>query len=453
MHSELDRITRSLFREDINFSYKEVQSYNMSQNGNNSIPEESGVGEASGSSNSHVTSQCVVEPFSRRIDSMVSYPCKDKVPQVKEWNKLTKKRPHAAGTQFGLLCGKTNGFLVVDCDLLKKSDPKLYVDGLYAWNEWIKQHGDVCGPRVKTGSGGLHVYFCYDPEIPGFNQQLDGSLVSAEHAGKKIKIDVLTDEKNVIAPGSPNYEYLTEEDKRRPLVPLPPWLKEILTTSNQPAKKRRMQETRAQHTKETQKKQPKKAKLQEAKQNNEQRNKVDRHTLQAKVEELDASHAASYDTWTRVLWAICNTARENNYDALDIAVEFSRKCPTKFRGEEDVRKVYEQARNYDGLGFRYIVSLAGRNSDTRSNCLRLLRERLARASEKQVLPVAVNAIERVHRDGSLMTVSYTDECGARTSLKVHTAYAAVYDNYGKFWAADARQPNGKKLALLEAQTS
>ncbi|RWR99176.1 hypothetical protein B4U79_17072, partial [Dinothrombium tinctorium] len=172
---------------------------------------------------------------------MVSYPCKGKIPLLKEWNKLKEKKPHAPGTQFGLLCGKTNDLLVVDCDLLKDSDPNLYVDGLYAWNEWIKQHGDVCAPRVKTGSGGLHVYFCYDSQVPPSNQQLEGNLVSKEHAGKKIKIDVLTNERNVIAPGSPGYEYLTEEDKLRPLVPMPEWLKSKLQSVNN-TKKRELKE-------------------------------------------------------------------------------------------------------------------------------------------------------------------------------------------------------------------
>ncbi|RWS03242.1 hypothetical protein B4U79_16532 [Dinothrombium tinctorium] len=381
-----------------------------------------------------------VEPFSRRIESMVSYPCKQKIPQVKEWNKLKEKKPHAPGTQFGLLCGKTNGFLVVDCDLLKNSDPKLYVDGLYAWNEWIKQHGDVCAPRVKTGSGGLHVYFCYDSQVPDFCQQLEGKLVSAEHDGKKIKIDVLTNEKNVIAPGSPGYEYLTEEDKLRPLVPLPEWLKEILMTTSkqQHAKKKHKLETKVVPEKKRKLKQHSKFEATNdnnncstsTKHSNNEGSTIEGSTIEESsiegssiegsgiegssiegssiegngslevswvelagvVNELDASLAEPFDSWSRVLWAICSTARKNHFTALDIAVLFSKKCPAKFRGEEDVRKVYEKA---DGrLGFGYLVWLS------------------------------VDDIE--FRDSKTLMVSYTDEQGSRGKLRIFAPYAAVY---------------------------
>ncbi|RWR99216.1 hypothetical protein B4U79_17064, partial [Dinothrombium tinctorium] len=136
------------------------------------------------------------KPFSQQIESMVSYPCTDKRPQVAGWNTLTKKVPHAQGKQFGLLCGKTNNLIVIDCDLLKNSDPNRYVDGLYAWSEWEKKYGEVCAPRVKTGSGGRHIYFLYDKEIKHKNQQLDGALVDESLAGRKIKIDILTNGRN-----------------------------------------------------------------------------------------------------------------------------------------------------------------------------------------------------------------------------------------------------------------
>ena len=70
---------------------------------------------------------------------------------------------------------------------------------------------------------------------------------------------------------------------------------------------------------------------------------VEKTLLETVVYGIPATHANIYDDWCRVIWAIANTAKENIYDALDVADNFSKQS-SKYVDPEDVRKIYEKSR-------------------------------------------------------------------------------------------------------------
>lgn len=67
--------------------------------------------------------------------------------------------------------------------------------------------------------------------------------------------------------------------------------------------------------------------------------------------------AESYDDWIKIVWAISETARQNGYDAVDIADEFSKKSQSNYQGIDDVKKIYAAADGRLGFGtLRYFVT-------------------------------------------------------------------------------------------------
>ena len=87
----------------------------------------------------------------------------------------------------GVLCGKTNGIIVVDYDIYKTDDGyrKIHLDSLRGI------HGDNCY-IVQTGKGGFHVYHQYNEDVEHWTGQ-------TEIQGY---IDVRTTGNYVVGPGS-----------------------------------------------------------------------------------------------------------------------------------------------------------------------------------------------------------------------------------------------------------
>ena len=79
----------------------------------------------------------------------------------------------------GVPTGKVNGFTVLDID--KKKD----VDGFKSLERLGLDLDSLSGPRVKTPSGGLHIYFRFCPSVkttagklgPGLDIRNDGGYV------------------------------------------------------------------------------------------------------------------------------------------------------------------------------------------------------------------------------------------------------------------------------------
>lgn len=127
------------------------------------------------------------------------FPCrsfgKPKAPYVKWKEEATtnietirswwKKWPSAL---VSVPTGKVNGFTVLDID--KKKD----VDGFKTLEQLGLELDSLLGPRVKTPSGGRHIYFEYSPTVknsagklgPGLDVRNDGGyvIVAGEIAGQ-----------------------------------------------------------------------------------------------------------------------------------------------------------------------------------------------------------------------------------------------------------------------------
>ena len=88
---------------------------------------------------------------------IIYFPCKGKIPSVKEWQKLTTSKKVKEKSNYGVLCGKVSGITIIDID--NKSDAMIK-NGVDIWNLLLKQFNDGTAletPTVKTGSSGLHI--------------------------------------------------------------------------------------------------------------------------------------------------------------------------------------------------------------------------------------------------------------------------------------------------------
>lgn len=139
-------------------------------------------------------------------------PLNGKTPIVKDWAKLGTPDDfrgvnYPEGSNIGIITGIRSGLVVVDID------PKH--GGLDSLFELEMEHGEFNGPRVRTGSGGVHFYFKH----PG------GRVPNS--VGKVAPgIDIRGDGGQVVAPPSVHPEtgkrYAWE--KTGDLPKIPPWL-------------------------------------------------------------------------------------------------------------------------------------------------------------------------------------------------------------------------------------
>lgn len=130
---------------------------------------------------------------------------------------------HAAPTanNVGIAPGPS-GLLVVDIDL-KKPDAR----GIQRWKELSARYGQPDTLLVRTGSGGLHLYFQPHPEL---------QVGQVNGAGDNPGIDLRGTKGYVVAPPSTHpdtrkpYCWERSDDFNRDLVqPVPDWLVEFLT--------------------------------------------------------------------------------------------------------------------------------------------------------------------------------------------------------------------------------
>ncbi len=122
----------------------------------------------------------------------VPIPLNGKKPTVPGWEKSTKQTNHTfnPGNNVGVVTGEVSGIVVVDIDVKD--------DGLKTWMEWITHHGDINTAIVKTGSGGYHYYFKYDPTTSGMKSNSKVVQVNDKNVG----IDIKNNGGQVVYPGS-----------------------------------------------------------------------------------------------------------------------------------------------------------------------------------------------------------------------------------------------------------
>ena len=156
---------------------------------------------------------------------------RNKQPIMPNWPNCEERK--APVSQFyAILCGEKNNLLVVDCDIVKPKDGDNCVSGVDAWELLKTQLGSELStlkiPTVETPSGGRHLYFRWDPDLRNISsvQKLcpENFGLSTE---KIVKIDILSDRRCVVGPGSPGYRFVDDSGLNDPPA-LPSILKMIL---------------------------------------------------------------------------------------------------------------------------------------------------------------------------------------------------------------------------------
>ncbi|AXN77267.1 ATPase [Heliothis virescens ascovirus 3i] len=302
-------------------------------------------------------------------ESLIGFPCNGKRPTIKRWGEIESRLTPRTGVNYGVLTGRQpNNLTVLDLDVVKPHEnPDEYLCGVEAYRLLLARCGisEIATPVVRTRSGGMHVYFRYSEALgAGGVQKLRCERFGVR--GKVVKIDVLSDKRYVIAPGySDGYELVLNADIAP--INMPNELEnEILAAMRRtsPAFDRPI---------------PFSA-------NDDKASTVTKERLRSTVmESLPAKCAADYDTWTRVVWAIAQTARDGGYDAFDVADEFSQRAPDKYRGEADVRKVYDSADGRVTYGTLAHMCKQGSDADASNNLLEDFRRLDALRNVQSVL--------------------------------------------------------------------
>jgi hypothetical protein len=126
---------------------------------------------------------------------------------------------HYTPMNVGVLCGIPSGITVVDVDIKN--------DGLTTWEAVEAKYGAINTFRVRTGGGGLHLYFKYA------NIR---SSIGLSVGGKKVGIDIRGDESQVVGPWSihpsthKQYEIIGGEKDGMPILAnLPTWFSSVFS--------------------------------------------------------------------------------------------------------------------------------------------------------------------------------------------------------------------------------
>jgi phage/plasmid-associated DNA primase len=263
----------------------------------------------------------------------VTMPVSGKKPVLKGWNKLTESAPVKDGDNVGVVCGKSSNLTVIDVD---KSD-----NGLAAWRYILKQLKKkkikLDTPTVRTGGGGLHLYFQYNSK-----------LKTGDHVytfeGKPSGIDIRNDNGQAVLPPSvhssgKHYKWIKDPDKFMPME-IPKELVQLLTkhcapviplrgiTEGTDLPQARQQLTCSAVKKKTLRPPP--------------------GVVSGLVNSLSTARADGYDSWRHVIYALAHEANRTGMSLLEEAMAFSAKS-NKY-DEDETRDMYEKALAYSRSG-------------------------------------------------------------------------------------------------------
>ena len=181
----------------------------------------------------------------------------NKIPRAKSWQKLTRetwKESYTPTTGIAIQTGPQSGILVVDIDVKD--------DGMTYWTELLELHTegeDVLTYTVKTGGGGLHLYFQWDERCAN----LKSCARAITHPdGRKIGIDIRGTTALVVAPptihsnGVPyRWVFAPEDFGGEPPARLPDWLYQEFVKPKKEQKKEPKKEQKKEQKKEPTKEQ------------------------------------------------------------------------------------------------------------------------------------------------------------------------------------------------------
>jgi hypothetical protein len=138
-----------------------------------------------------------------------------------------KEHPRA---NFGALCGKSSGIVVVDVDV---KNPK--IDGAASYHALCDKYGEPETVKVRSPSGGWHLYFQYPQK---------GTIPTVPTLIGYPGVEILSDGHDVTLPGSffgPGGDYTIVHDGD--FAPCPDWLIQLAREAKKPKKKPRSERT------------------------------------------------------------------------------------------------------------------------------------------------------------------------------------------------------------------
>jgi hypothetical protein len=249
------------------------------------------------------------------------------------WQNLDESVAIPQGQNIGIVCGAESNLTVVDIEVEDK--------GLMIWERLITAIDIPETPTVLTGSGGLHLYFQYDAEVKTSAKCV---TINWGEVHEKIGIDIRSNKGQVVAPPSIHPEKKTEytwkihPDNAEAQL-MPDVLKELL-----------IGKTMLKFNHKSQKFNIVPFKSATAKQVQAQDNKVYEYKGEEKfrkvVMSLSEQRAEDRDDWMKVLFAIGQTARENDVDLWELAIEFSQQS-AKFSSDADALEKYNAPRGLE----------------------------------------------------------------------------------------------------------
>ena len=272
---------------------------------------------------------------------IIYFPCKGKIPSVKEWQKLTTSKKVKEKSNYGVLCGKVSGITIIDID--NKSDAMIK-NGVDIWNLLLKQFNDGTAletPTVKTGSSGLHIYFKYNASLKTGTHCIKGY----DSSGFKITyaVDVRNDGGYCVSDGSVHpdtkkkYRYVKDFMDCN-LIEMPDWL----------VKAFKMDINLDIGNKITFTAREKPIKTPEIIESPEETPNISIELFRQIIVALSPQRAHSYDSWLKVCFAVGGIDKRFGWNNIDTLNEFASKANNY--NECETEKRYEEGDGTIGLG-------------------------------------------------------------------------------------------------------
>jgi hypothetical protein len=263
-------------------------------------------------------------------------PCKGKDASINGagWNKIDKSIKPKKDQNVGFITGRTSNITVLDIDT---SD-----DGLDVWKKIEPKLNLEKTPCVKTGGGGFHYYFEYEPDLGTVSTKCIHSI-NDDNKIQKIGIDIRNDSGFIVAPPSvhssgQSYDWIVPPTEKLAKIP------EVLTKLLKQQLYLKPSDNDYDIV-ELPKKQPKEKKVKEKK---EKKTKTKSNEQEIDYERivmgLDSKRADDRDDWLKIIFCLRNIANEKKIDLSELAIKFSQQSD-KFVDEDDVLQHYNSENN------------------------------------------------------------------------------------------------------------
>lgn len=227
-----------------------------------------------------------------------------KQPKHKGWTKLTESENIENSKYVGCLTGEKTNMTVLDFD---NNNNDNNINGVEWLEQYEKEHGKINTQRVKTVSGGVHLYFNYDERLNNVSKVVDGANIDIRNRGGFV-----------VRPNGDDYKWV---EKNTPLIDVP---EQLLDKINSRGRK----DKQTVKPKKELKKDTKKREQKEQKQN----------SILNILENLKPSRCDCYSDWITIGKVI-----KNELDDITVWDTYSRK--SKKYNSDDILKKWETFTN------------------------------------------------------------------------------------------------------------